>query len=187
MNPLFFEAAAWALSLAGAGLVVHGALSTAKSWTNHPFALVEPLKDFLSKVAQLRREESEPEPVSLDVSPASITLQMRANGHSRLNPIKDVKDLKELTEQVNLHLDHIYGQNARSSTRVFKQELELETSTRELDTQIKGQFGEATARIKSVEEKVKGEFLSAARYQILGSACVVLGLAAQVVSRLLAV
>lgn len=165
----------------------HGALSTTRSWAKHPFALVEPLKDFLTKIAQLRQEKTEPELMSLSVSPASITLEMRANVHSRLHPIQDVKDLEELTKQMNLHLDHIYTQNAKVSKRVFEQETELEVSTRELNSKIKTQFGETAERIESIEEKVKGEFLSAARYQVIGSAFVTLGLAAQVVARLLTI
>ncbi|MFE1170439.1 hypothetical protein [Nocardiopsis sp. NPDC058789] len=187
MNPLYFEIVAWAVTLAGAGVVIYGALGTARSWASHPLALIEPLRQALANLARAWREEPEGrKPVGLTVSPAQFTLRMEANGHARLNPIEPVDSLEALTRETNIRFDHIYDQNAAYSKAIFDQKTKIREGKSELDKQIELRFKEASGQIDSIEGRVAKEFISAARLQMLGASAVVLGLAFQVMAKLIA-
>lgn len=184
MNPLFLEIFAICVSGVGAALVVYGAWSTTRSWANHPLALIEPLLNALSKVARYSGAKQKKEH-HVGSAVAELTLTGSANAYGRLHPIGEVEGIDDLTQKVNVHLDHIYQQHGATSKRIFKQGNELKSSLRELDREVEKRFDEASQELATVEATTGQEFVSAARFQVAGSAIVVLSLFLQMIAKVL--
>lgn len=175
-TPHLFDVTAWSMVALGLSLNLWGAWRTWKGVATRN----DKLWPALSRL--LRRDESRSDRRISAV--ASLVLKGTASGYKQYNALPPMSDQEAFEKEVNDRLNELYKKIAEAEGRVGKETAKVQRQVEDLRKSVNSSVSGVSHEVQVVWERVQTELLGSVRLEVIGSALVVFGLAANIAKAL---